>query len=111
MINCLYCLKQTNSHFFNLPIKSHKINLTNISCVVLNIHKQNTKMSIFLFHFFIKLNDISWDNKFLERKQLKDTNIKPNALTKHFSQIAKESDFSQSKDLVLQKLFLKHIIF
>jgi len=47
----------------------------------------------------------------LERRQLKEKNVKPNALIKHFSQIAKESDFSQSKDIVLQKLFLKHIIF
>jgi hypothetical protein len=40
---------------------------------------------------------------FWKGKQLKDTSVKSNTLTKYFSQIPKASDFSKSKDQGLAK--------
>ncbi len=42
---------------------------------------------------------------FWKGKQLKDTSVKSNTLTKYFSRIPKASDFSKSKDQGLAKTF------
>jgi hypothetical protein len=107
LLTCCQALtKQTNSHLFKLPIKSHKINLVNISCAALNIHKQkyqniNFWQNIILFHFFMKLDNISWDNKFLQRRQLKDTNVKPNT----FHKLQKKVIFHNQKTLFCKNSF------
>ncbi len=66
-----------------------------ISQILLLLQKYN--LSILMKHYLVCAKSENFLEKivFQKGKHLQDTSVKPNALTKHFPQTTRASDFSQ----------------